>query len=80
MIIVDKPELGIVDSNLKHKPSGVKCQHLVGDKPGEYSCTIHSEPWYEETPCFRHGQIEQGNTECRMGVYQLKLLELTTSN
>lgn len=75
VIIVDKPELGIKTSNLKHKPSGIKCQHLIGDIPGQYSCAIHDQPWYEETPCFQHGQIETGNTECRMGVYQLKRLE-----
>lgn len=36
-------------------------------------CQIHGEPWYEETPCFRHGQIETFVTDkCRMGAYLQK--------
>lgn len=72
VIIVDDPKIGLVQGNLIHKPSGVKCQHLLGDKVGEYSCSIHNEPWYEETPCFEFGQIESNvNDLCRVGEHIL---------
>ncbi len=70
IIIVDNPELGPIEGNLVIKKDGA-CKHLVGDKPGEYACAIHDYTWYTETPCFAHGQIERGNTDCRMGVYIL---------
>lgn len=72
MIIVDDPALGIREDNLIPKPDG-KCPHLLGDAPGSYSCAVHNMPWYKETPCFRHGQIERDpNSECRFGAYLLK--------
>jgi hypothetical protein len=75
VIIVDDPSKGIKESNLKHKPSGERCQHLKGNKPGEYSCAIHNESWYKETPCYQFTQIEKSiNTPCRMGVYTMKKL------
>ena len=67
VIIVDDPEKGTVDNNLKAHMGDGPCQHLRGDKPGEYSCFIHGYSWYEETPCFSHGQIEQKDSECRLG-------------
>jgi len=71
--IVDKPELGLREDNVKVKPGGVRCQHLTGDTPGEYSCAIHNEPWYKQTPCFDFGQIEASPKDnCRMGAYLLK--------
>jgi len=69
VIVVDNPKLGIVDGNLKHKPSGEKCQHLKGDKPGEHSCSIHSEKWYKETPCYQYSQIGKKDSACRIGEY-----------
>lgn len=73
VVIVDDPAKGIVDGNLIfHDGMKQPCQHLQGDKLGEYSCAIHNEKWYDETPCFSHGQIEQGNTNCRLGEYILK--------
>jgi Fe-S-cluster containining protein len=76
VIIVDNPKLGIVESNLKHKPSGIKCQHLIGNAPGKYSCTIHNEKWYKETPCFAFSQIESDiNSPCRIGENVLKNLK-----
>lgn len=72
VVIVDNPELGIQESNLTTQGMVRKpCKHLRGDKPGEYSCAIHDYPWYPETPCFDFGQIEVGNTECRIGQYML---------
>lgn len=70
VIVVDQ-KLGPVEGNLKaidllKEP----CPHLRGDEAGKYSCAIHDEPWYEETPCFSHGQIERNENEpCRMGTY-----------
>jgi hypothetical protein len=76
VIIVNDPELGLVEENLVHKPCGVRCQHLLGTIPGQYVCAVHDRSWYEETPCFSYGQIEPSpDTRCRMGVYTLKALE-----
>ena len=73
VVIVDDPNKGIVEGNLKEKKSGERCQHLRGDKPGEYSCAVHNRPWYKKTPCFEFTQIEASkNTPCRMGEYLLK--------
>ncbi len=71
--IVNNPQEGITEDNIIiHEGKGVACKHLSGDKPGEYSCSIHDEIWYEETPCARHGQIERNlKTRCRLGVYQM---------
>lgn len=70
VVIVDDPDEGPVRSNLKWRDGKERCQHLRGDKAGEYSCAIHDKPWYKETPCFAHGQIEQSpDDECRMGAY-----------
>jgi hypothetical protein len=54
-------------------PPGKPCKHLLGDKPGEHACALHDKPWYSETPCYQHGQIETTDSPCRMGEYQLKL-------
>lgn len=77
VVIVDDPEKGIESDNLKvHMGHNESCQHLVGNTPGEYSCVIHSKPWYKKTPCFFHGQIEQDvHDVCRMGEYILKNLQ-----
>jgi len=74
VVIVDDPAKGIVEGNLQPVGFGgsERCKHLVGDKPGEHACAVHNEPWYDETPCFRHGQIERSpQDECRMGRYIL---------
>lgn len=72
VIIVDDPAKGVVEGNLIPKPGGVPCQHLQGDKKGDFSCGIHEEPWYPETPCFDFTQIEADDSVCRMGEYQLE--------
>lgn len=71
VIIVKDPKKGIKENNLIPKKSDEICPHFVGEKCGEYSCAVHDEPWYKDSPCFSHGQIEQGNTNCRMGEYLL---------
>ena len=74
VVIVDDPELGPEPENLKAigaKPPE-RCQHLRGENPGEHSCFIHDYPWYKDTPCAAHGQIEKSpDDECRMGRYIL---------
>ena len=71
-IIVDDPDLGIVEGNLiSHDGNGTPCQYLTGDSPGEYGCNIHDRRWYPETPCYDYDQIGQNGDKCRMGVYIL---------
>jgi len=74
VVIVDDPKKGPIEDNLKiHTGEGKSCQHLRGNKPGGYSCAVHDEPWYADTPCAHHGQIEnRPDMPCRMGVYVLK--------
>jgi hypothetical protein len=73
VIIVDNPERGISEDNLIPKPTGERCKHLLGVEPGEFTCAIHDKEWYNETPCFKHTQIEKTpECDCRMGNYTLK--------
>ena len=71
VVIVDDPEKGLAEDNLKFREGKERCQHLRGDEPGKFLCAVHCEEWYEETPCFSHTQIESDNTNCRMGEYIL---------
>ena len=81
VVIVDDPAEGIAEDNLICHDGKGRCKHLRGDKPGEYSCAVHDFPWYEETPCFAHGQIERSPDEpCRLGVYVLKQQEVEDGN
>lgn len=74
-VIIIKPEAikdgktRFIPKNMMHKPSGEACPHLRWEDDGKATCTIHHLKWYKKTPCFRHSQIEQGDTPCRMGVY-----------
>jgi len=70
-IIVDDPSKGIVKGNLVTQyGTGTPCKHLEGERPGEYSCKIHNESWYPETPCFAHQQVEsEEDSPCRMGKF-----------
>ena len=53
VIIVDDPAKGIKEGNLLEQDgSKSRCKHLIGDKPGEYSCTIHNERWYKKLLVF----------------------------
>ena len=73
VVVVDDPAKGIAEDNLICREGGAKCKHLVGDTPGKYSCAIHNEQWYPETPCYRHGQIERSSEEsCRIGKWILE--------
>jgi hypothetical protein len=73
VVIVDDPKKGVRKGNLKWRDGKSRCQHLKGDKPGEYSCGVHDRKWYKKTPCFSHGQFEKNpNAVCRIGEYILK--------
>ena len=75
VVIVDDPEKGPVEGNFKVIGTGGKerCQHLKGDRVGEYSCGVHDRKWYKKTPCFSHGQLEMSkDCNCRMGEHILK--------
>ncbi|RKX21666.1 MAG: hypothetical protein DRP45_12045 [Candidatus Zixiibacteriota bacterium] len=73
VVIVVDPDLGPVEGNLKAIDTRKEpCPHLRGSKPGKFFCAIHDKPWYKETPCFQHTQIERSpNDKCRMGKYVL---------
>jgi hypothetical protein len=73
VIIVDDPEKGIKEDNLICHEGKGSCKHLKGSEPGKHSCALHNREWYDETPCFSHGQIEKKNSNCRMGEYILKM-------
>ena len=71
-MIVEDPDKEPTEDNIIEKPEG-PCPHLEGDRPGEYSCAVHDKEWYEDTPCYAHGQIESSpDRNCRMGEYLLK--------
>jgi hypothetical protein len=73
VVIINNPKLGLVDGNAIHKPTGVKCQHLLGDTPGHHACALHDYDWYKETPCYDFTQIESDpSNSCRLGEYYLK--------
>ena len=81
VIIVNNPELGIKEDNLITKSAGDRCKHLIGDKIGEYQCSIHFYKWYKETPCFAFGQVEEDKSDlCRIGIYTLKKEAKCVSN
>jgi hypothetical protein len=72
VVIVNDPAKGIRQTNLSIKPSGERCKHLIGTAIGQFSCALHKYKWYMKTPCFAHSQIEQQNSNCRIGEYKLK--------
>ena len=67
--IVDDPAKGFTEDNLiMHDGNGLPCKHLVKNENGKHSCAIHHYPWYQETDCFRHTQVESDpRCECRLG-------------
>jgi hypothetical protein len=66
-VVMKDPSLGIVKGNAVFKPAGEKCIHLSGKAKGGYSCAIHDEGFYRQTPCFYFGQSENENTTCQKG-------------
>ena len=78
VVIVDDPEIGLKEGNQRiHAGGGERCKHLRGDKPGEYACAVRTKPWYKETPCYAHGQVEMSiKDECRIGRYVMERGEI----
>lgn len=73
VVIVDDPALGLAEDNLIIKNTDEWCKHLVGNKPGEYSCAIHDYPWYDQTPCWQYTQVELSlDDPCRTGEWMLE--------
>jgi len=72
VMIVDDPSKGIAQDNIiHHNGQGQPCKHLQKDGD-QFSCSIHDKDWYDETPCFSHGQMEKSaETPCRLGKYML---------
>jgi len=78
-VIIIKPESvkenlrinKLTENDAQLKDSKVECPHLEWIR-GKAKCKIHHYKWYKQTPCFKHGQIEHKNTNCRMGEYILK--------
>lgn len=66
-VVMKNPALGIVKGNAVFKSAGEKCFHLKGKSKGGYSCAIHDEGFYKQTPCFHFGQSENGDSTCKMG-------------
>jgi hypothetical protein len=72
VVIIDDPKKGISQDNMiVLNGDGTPCKHLIEDNEG-CSCALHDYPWYKDTPCFAHGQIERGNTNCRLGEFILE--------
>ena len=71
VIVVKDPARGPVEGNLVRKDSGQRCPHLRGEA-APFTCAVHDEPWYPESPCGRHKQMERRADElCRAGNYHL---------
>lgn len=68
VMIVNDPKIGIIEANIIHKPFGIKCKHLI-ENDNYYTCNIHNYEWYIDTPCYAHTQIENKNSNCRIGEY-----------
>jgi len=74
--LLDLNDINIdVEKTLQHKPSHQNCPHLLL-KNHKFYCKIHNRKWYKDTPCYRHSQIENGDTNCRMGEYILNHSDL----
>lgn len=72
VVIISDPEKGFVEGNFEvHKGNGEPCKYLKGGKPGEYECTVHTRPWYEDTPCARHATIFGDKIACQLGEHIL---------
>ena|SRR4030042_6925159 len=49
--IIDKPNIGLKDENMILKKKGDRCKHLLGSKPGSYSCMLYNEAYFNNMPC-----------------------------
>jgi hypothetical protein len=73
VVIVVDPEKGPVEGNLEVRDGTEPCRHIKREEDGTYTCLIHHYPWFKDTPCGTHTQIERSPDDpCRMGAYLLK--------
>lgn len=72
IVIIKEPKKGIVEGNLEALDGTKRCPHLIGNKPGEYSCSIHHYDWFKDTPCGEYSQVERQERNCRTGDYIIK--------
>ena len=77
-VIVIDPQRGPAEDNLRGiNLEGERCPHFREGRPGNCSCAIHHYPWFADTPCGQHGQIEKYNSPCRMGEWVLRELSIS---
>jgi hypothetical protein len=58
-----------IEEKILFKEHNKWCPHLT-EKKLMYSCKVHDKPWYKDTPCYNHTQIESSdNKKCRIGDY-----------
>ena len=75
--VIKDSSLPLSEDNIMHKHSGMRCPHLLGEKPGDYACAVHDHPDYASTPCADFTQIEHSPEDnCRMGDYVLHQVTL----
>ena len=62
-----------IQEKLMIKKSNTWCPHLEENNKHTFNCKVHNKPWYNMTPCFEFGQIEQSKLDkCRTGNYVSK--------
>ena len=69
--IVINPDKSISEDNIiLHNADGENkpCKYLLGNNPGEYTCSIHGKAWYKDTPCASHNA---GIDYCNIGKHYL---------
>jgi len=70
-IVVVNPEAGRHTESVLDVEEVATCPHLVGIKPGEYSCAIHDTKTYQRTGCAEYQSHFEGNP-CPMGLFVIK--------
>jgi len=74
--IVDVKKKGIAEANMIVKIRGQRCPHLKGDGPGEFTCALHGEKWYKDTPCAGHGRDNVlPDDTCALGAYIMECVK-----
>lgn len=69
VVIVNDATKPPVEDNVEiHNGDGknLPCKYLEGHKPGEYSCAVHDQPWYEDSPCYQHNSMSKA---CFIGTH-----------
>ena len=75
VLVVTDPDKGLELDNWE-KCLNHRCKHLVGNRPGEYSCPLHANDWYVHTPCHKHGRLKTSENEvCEKGKMILEIFK-----